>query len=63
MFVVDWLRHQTDKDGGHQCEREEEDGEVEIVEVLDNGRPVILHAVGAERGREGELEDEARTAD
>ena len=41
MYWVDGIREQTDSDGDHASDEEEEDGKVEVVEVFDDWRSVV----------------------
>ena len=43
--IVNGRCQQADDDGHQTGDEEQEDGEVEVVEVLDDGGPVVGHAV------------------
>ena len=63
VFLVDGRSEETDDNSDDECEHEEEDGEVEVVEVLDHVRPVVFFPLVTQWSRERKLQNEPSSAD
>ncbi len=63
MFVIDWFCEKRDDNCGDDDDSEEDAAEVQVVDVLDDGWPLVFVLLAARDRRVGKLPDESDQSD